>query len=129
MGKLHPHHRRPRSLGGNNAPYNKSYVESTMHCAWHNIFGNMNAYQIANHINEMSLPYKPDNMYIICKFINGEEVQKTGASDKNFTKDASKMEKSWNRIFYKMDFYEIVKYINNVWLDSSYHLYVKRVMK
>jgi len=98
-----------------------------MHTAWHNIFGNMNAYQIANHINMMDPPYRPKRMYVVCVFINGEEVKKTGVSGGNFTKDEFKMKKSWDSIFYRMNFCEIIKYINNVWLDPSYHLYVKRI--
>lgn len=125
---LHPHHRRPRSLGGDNAPYNKSYVDNILHSSWHNIFGNMNAYQIANHINLFDIPYKPNNIYIVCKFINGEEVLKNGSSNKNFTKNESKMMESWYKLFCKTkNFEEIIAYINNVWLDPSYHLYIKRL--
>lgn len=129
MGKiLHPHHRRPSSLGGTNSPSNKSYVDNALHSSWHNIFGNMNAYQIANHINFLDIPYKPQNIYVVCKFINGEEVAKTGSSNKNFTKNEAKMMESWYKLFSKIkSFEEIVAYINNVWLDPSYHLYIRKL--
>lgn len=126
MGKiLKPHHRRPRSLDGSNSLYNKSWVDEGLHNAWHVIFGNMNAYQIANYINSFDCPYKPDNVYVVCKFINGEEVTKCGSSNKNLSRKGSKIMSSWHILFKNMNFEDTTSFINNVWLDPSYHLYIK----
>lgn len=124
---LKPHHRRPRSLGGSNSSYNKSWVEEDLHNAWHVIFGNMNAYQIANHINSFGVPYKPENVYVFSRFINGEEVLKCGSSNKNISKKDSKIRSSWHKLFKNMNFEYTVYFINNVWLDPSYHLYVRKL--
>jgi len=125
METLHPHHRRPRSLGGTDDSYNKSWVEKDLHNAWHIMFGNMDAFQIANYINSFDIPYKPDNIYVVCKFINGDEVKKSGSVSNNFSKDESKILASWNKLFGRMKFEKIIAYINNTWLDPSYHLYIK----
>ncbi len=127
MGKvLKPHHRRPRSMGGSDSPYNISWVPRDLHNSWHTLFGNMNAYQIANRINSLDVPYKPDNVYVFCKFINGEEVGGSSVNC-NFSKDEAKIMLSWLKVFGEMKFEEVISYINNTWLDPSYHLYVRKI--
>lgn len=116
------HHRRPRSLGGITIPGNISYVISSNHDNQHTLFGNMNASQIADQINKF--PYKPDGFMVVCKFINGTEVKLTG---ENNSKSKSKIHYSWNSLFKDLEFIEIIKYINNVWLDPSYHLYIEKI--
>lgn len=116
-----PHHRRPRSLDGTNAPGNISYVQEKFHKFWHTLFGNMNAYQIANHINEMA--QKPESVIVVCKFINGVEVKKTGQSH---SKNLSKIDIAWRGLSRRQTFRATINYINNVWLDPSYHLYVEK---
>lgn len=113
------HHRRPRSLGGVESPANVSYVVSRDHKSWHTLFGNMNAYQICSQLNKCT--YKPNHLKIICKFINGVEVLKSG---ENCSKKKTKISYAWYSLFKDMEFEEIIKYINNVWLDPSYHLYI-----
>lgn len=112
------HHRRPTSLDGNNSPSNISYVIPRLHRHWHTLVGNMNAYQTANKINKM--PFKPENVYLICDFINGNEVKKTGNGDSlNFRK----LKNAWDSLFINCNnFEEIIYYINNVWLDPAYRL-------
>jgi hypothetical protein len=125
--KTEEHHRRPRSLGGNDSLSNISYVEPNKHKAWHTIFGNMNTYQIVNILNK--LKYKPNNIYITCEFINGNEVLKSGIN--NNSKRDSKISYSWYQITKGCEsFEEIIKYFNNTWIDPSYKLkinYLKAV--
>ncbi len=113
------HHRRPRSLDGTDSPSNISFVQLTPHQHWHTLFGNMNAFQICDTINSF---YKPDSVTVVCKFINGSEVKKKGAHE---SKKDSKRTKAWRALFKGMSFEETIKYINNVWLDPAYHLYVQ----
>jgi hypothetical protein len=46
------HHRKPRSLGGDDNPRNLSIVQRKMHEAWHLMFQNYEPQRIANIINE-----------------------------------------------------------------------------
>lgn len=115
------HHRRPRSLGGSIDQFNISYVIPKYHRAWHVLFGNMNAEQICKTIN--SLPWKPEGVNVICKFINGSEVTKKGEHN---SKNDHKREAAWDMLFKNASFQEAINYINNVWLDPSYHFYVRR---
>lgn len=117
---LEPHHRRPRSLGGKTTLANISQVMGDIHDFWHYIFGNMNAFQIANRINQLH-ERKPYKLKVECKFINGSQVEKWGGQN---SKNTSLVLKSWDNIFRGMNFIEAIEYINNVFLDPAYHFYV-----
>lgn len=112
------HHRRPRSLGGTEQSMNISYVPALLHICWHTLFGNLNAFQICNVINAH---YKPSSVTVICRFINGKAVEKTGGHE---SKKNSKCAKAWKKLFKGMTFEEIIGFINNTWLDPAYHLYI-----
>jgi hypothetical protein len=47
------HHRKPRSLGGDNSAENTVKVRKNAHRAWHLLFGNADPYMIANIINSV----------------------------------------------------------------------------
>jgi hypothetical protein len=49
------HHRKPRSLGGNNDPQNISYVDIKKHRLWHSLFCNYTPEQIFDEINKIWL--------------------------------------------------------------------------
>ena len=119
-----PHHRRPTSLGGTSSPGNISYVDPHIHDCWHYIFGNMNAFKIANRINQMAPTDKPENLKGICKFINGSQVKGSGG---NTTKNKKLICYAWKKISKGLSFVEFIEYINNVFLDPSYHFYVEEV--
>ncbi len=121
MVETEPHHRRPRSLGGSDSPKNVSYVTPPLHESWHTLFGNMNIYQICNYLN--SIHYKPENLYVVCEFINGDRILKMGGQ--NHSNDKSKISFAWNILFKGMNFTEAVSYMNSIWIDPSYHLYVR----
>lgn len=57
----HKHHRKPRSLGGDNSPANISVVDRDKHNAWHLLFKNHPPERIALIINNVWL----DPNYII----------------------------------------------------------------
>jgi hypothetical protein len=113
------HHRRPRSIGGTSNPGNISFITKERHMAWHVLVGNMNAYQIADYF-DYSI-HKPQKTKVICKFINGTEVITLG---ENNSKKTSKILKAWNILFEGLNFQEILSYVNNTFLDPSYHLYL-----
>ena len=117
------HHRRPRSLDGTESPANKSYVKSKLHKNWHTLFGNKNAYQICDWFNNGCI-YRPKDVIIICKFINGTEVVKRG---ENSSKKRTKISYAWVTLFGGLEFDEVIRYINNVWLDPSYHFYIEKI--
>lgn len=121
------HHRRASSLDGSNDPANISYVKNKPHTAWHVLVGNMNAFQICDLLNHLGPYYnKPKNFIIVCKFINGSEVKKKG---QNNSKNKMKVSRAWEILFKGLSFKEIISYINNVWLDPSYHLYLEKIKK
>lgn len=76
MKRTEEHHRRPRSIGGTESLANISYVSARLHRHWHVLFGNMNAEQVCNHINQS--PWKPEGITVVCRFINGTEVTMRG---------------------------------------------------
>lgn len=115
----YPHHRRPRSLGGDDSPANVSYVPPRLHKHWHTLFGNMNAEQICNRIN-LSF-WRPEGVTLVCKFINGTEVSLRGGHN---SKKRTKCQFALNALFGGLRFYEAIGYINSVWLDASYHFYI-----
>lgn len=115
------HHRRPRSLGGKTHESNISYVKSKLHKHYHTLFGNKNALQICEWLNK-DCQYKPDNVKIICKFINGSRVQKSGS---NCSKKQRKINFAWRALMNGLTFAESIEYLNNVWIDPSYHFYLK----
>lgn len=53
--KLTTHHRKPRSIGGTNYYTNLSRVTGRQHEAWHILFSNYSAQQIAEIINSVWL--------------------------------------------------------------------------
>ncbi len=79
----------------------------------------MNAIQIADWLNNSK--FKPEGVFIECVLINGSKVIKTGSN--NSTKE-SKINNAWNSLMKGLSFQEAISYINNVWLDPSYHLYI-----
>lgn len=56
--KLTRHHCRPRSIGGSDHPENISMLSEKKHQAWHTLFANMTAFDIAKEINERYLDRK-----------------------------------------------------------------------
>lgn len=120
--KTEEHHRRPRSLGGSVKDFNISYVQHEPHMAWHVLFGNLNAMQICQKIN--SSIYIPKGLRLECRFINGSRVILEGSHDSN---RGTKVDKAWKTLFKGSNFNQIVPYINSTWLDSSYHLYIRKI--
>lgn len=60
--KLTKHHRKPRSIGGADKTDNISLVSESSHQAWHTLFGNKTAPEIALIINAKWLD--PDYMFM-----------------------------------------------------------------
>lgn len=114
------HHRRSRSVGGQDIASNISYVKLSDHKHWHTLFGNMNAYQICNQLNVLQIE---KGVTVICKFINGHEVEKSATEDHS-SKNPSKIRKAWNGLFGSKTFREAIDCINSTWIDPSYHLYL-----
>ncbi len=113
------HHRRPRSLKGSSDQANISLVRPDSHKIWHQLFGNLNAEQIANKINSSLV--KPKGVTVICQFINGHPVEKTGW---NYgLRDQVAFMLAWGKLFGEHKFVKNLQYINHVWLDPSYRLY------
>ena len=57
------HHRKPRSLGGDDSPRNLSVVSRIRHNAWHTLYANWSPVQIARHTNAMWLD--PDYKLVV----------------------------------------------------------------
>jgi hypothetical protein len=52
---LSTHHRKPRSIGGTSEKRNLSHIPYHKHEAWHLLFSNMTAPEIANEANRLYL--------------------------------------------------------------------------
>lgn len=117
------HHRRPRSVGGTNSPSNISYVPSRKHNNYHTIFGDFNIFQVADKINAY---FRPLGYLVYVKFINGDEVKKKGFG--HDSKNIDKLLSAWEELFGEdCSFEECIAQLNAIWIDPSYHLYIKRV--
>lgn len=66
--KTDKHHRRPTSIGGSNSERNISIIPIKKHCAWHILFANMQATEIAREINEK---YIDPDYVLLPFFLNG----------------------------------------------------------
>jgi hypothetical protein len=117
------HHRRPRSLGGKDTQSNISYVLPKLHNHWHTLFGNMNIHQIVKKINEY---FSPPKYFVTAKFINGDRVKGEG---EHASCRVTKCQCAWIGLFKDMTFKQAVACMNNIWVDPSYHIYVKKKQK
>jgi hypothetical protein len=61
----HKHHRKPRSLGGDNSSRNRSIVDRDKHNAWHLLFKNHPPERIALIINNVWLD--PDYIFVVVR--------------------------------------------------------------
>ena len=111
------HHRRPRFRGGDERPWNISFVYVKQHEAWHTIFNHLEPEEICKIINEYYL-----NCY--CRFICRRK--KDGALNQNHDhgcrhpSPTQKQRDAWITLFNGMDSETIRKIINAVWLDYRY---------
>lgn len=65
MSDHEKHHRLPRSRGGSNDPRNISVVRSKYHSAYHLLFGNMTAKEMASLLNSVWID--PDVRFVVRK--------------------------------------------------------------
>lgn len=114
------HHLRPRSLLGKDVSQNISYVCSKKHAAWHVLFGNMHALQIACELNNKYLKEtvftihmkgKPDHIIL-------------GGNDSN---NLLKKRKAWEILFPTINELEICEQINKLWIDPKYYFQAVKV--
>lgn len=74
---LTEHHRKPQSVGGSNDPRNISYISDAKHQAWHILFANLEAKDIATLINTVYLD--PDYEFVVARrhyALNEEALQR-----------------------------------------------------
>jgi hypothetical protein len=114
--KTQPHHRRSTSLDGSKLPFNVSNVNYRLHQHWHTLAGNMNAFQICDHFNNCD--FTPKNLVLICRFINGSTVEKSGGYN---SQNKEKIDRAWKALSAGLTYVETIWYFNNFWLDPSYH--------
>ena len=117
------HHRRPESLGGSSEPGNISYVFPKKHSAWHALYANLNAEQTCVEFNKDLNLFRDINFTLKLEFINGSKVKKIGRYG---TKWPILRKAAFDTLFNGLRNKEILKYVNSVWLDPSYHFYVMR---
>ena len=60
---MEKHHRLPRSRGGSSSASNLSVISQPVHRAWHYLFGNANAQEVARMISDV---YIDSNYYFVC---------------------------------------------------------------
>lgn len=120
--KVEEHHRKPSSIGGTNQPGNLSAVLGSRHRDWHTLFGNLDAPLIFEKLKEdilkFGFSFSLDLDFCIVKI---SVEPKNG----NFSKNQSKRKKAWERLFKDMYLAEIIREINDIWLDPDYILVLK----
>lgn len=71
--RLSKHHRLPKSRGGSNTPKNISVVDADQHAAFHKIFRNGTAQEVADILNDTWID--PDKVLICVDRIDADVTQ------------------------------------------------------
>lgn len=124
--RLTEHHRRYRVHGGTNDKFNISMVYGYKHEAWHFIFHHYKINVICALLNE----YLLDNytVEVLCLQENvpiEENINIDGFLSKRDSKRQKRMlsiEKNWKILFNKKKESEIIKEINDIWIDPACYL-------
>ncbi len=107
IGCARGHHRKPRSLGGDDSDRNMSHPPPDKHRAWHTLFDNLPAKDVLNLFQA----------YL--GLFSGSEDEWPG-SQRFWVKKKC----AWEKLFWGLSLHEIVRQINTVWLDPDYQFVV-----
>jgi len=110
------HHRLPKSLCGKDLIRNISHVPQLHHRAWHNLFGNLSAPQIAHQLCRLF----PDYHFLVTPRVPMKNIvlsQNTGTA-----KSRRLIDKSIQILWGDMGMTRIVDSINERWLDPDFRL-------
>jgi len=115
------HHRKPKKLGGNSSKKNISFVPRLKHEAWNVLFDSFSAYEILERFR----------FFYELFGIDFKKSQAQAERDLEWISTRECMERrqrAWNALFYRMNIYEILDEINDVWIDPD-HKFVIRLEK
>ena len=85
----------------------------------------MNPYQISARFNYLK-PKEFSNYEVVCrpkKNVNATQVIKKGTHNSH---KKNKLLHALNTLFGDSNFYQVIFYVNDVWLDPDYRLYLKK---
>lgn len=118
MNKENKHHRKPRSIGGTDLERNLSYVPVKHHRAWHNIFGNMSAPQIAIKLGKIY----PDYFFLAIPKVRLKTIALPENST-SCTKSRKLMDKSLAILFGDRSVKQVVNLVNSRWIDPDFYIH------
>ncbi len=111
---LNIHHREPLSLGGKDEPGNRIRVPRGKHRAWHTLFDNFPPRQVFNEFEHFYYIFGPGRL----------EVESYGLPSWkwNRRRPKAKLERAWRCLFRNKSLDQILKDINNIWIDPRYEI-------
>lgn len=130
------HHRKPKSLGGDDGAHNLVKVPRSHHKAWHALFDNYRPDQILQKIQEYWILYSNDHTHevrqiassvlsslidLYSKKLSIEEVE-IMKEKLLYHRRWMKRSKAWYLLFGNKDIKEVILIINTKWLDPDYEL-------
>jgi len=116
---LDRHHRKPRSLGGDNGDWNISLVPHKLHMAYHHIIGNGNPLQLASRLN--CLPFLQE-YYFTAIPSDHNFAKRVRFGSNGVCKKSHIILDSWNLLFGDMTTFQAVATLNATWVDKDFYL-------
>ena len=111
------HHRKPKNVGVDDSPRNKSSVLRSKHDAWHILYEALPAQEIISLFDA--------DQEIYGNWIPKSDIQrKVNEAWANSSERKIKRRKAWYYLFEGKSLEEIVDEINTVWLDSDYQIVI-----
>jgi len=118
------HHRKPRSLGGTNFQDNISHVPQDQHTAWHNLFGNMSATQIASQLGVLF------DGYVFIAVPKTSITSIAISTNYNVARHRVMQDRAIIILWGSFNMKRIVENINNRWIDTDFKIiHFKKIEK
>ena len=119
--RMSRHHRKCKSLGGTNAFENLVVIPMKEHRAWHLIFDNKPAPQIAGIINAHYID--PTMELCVVDIVSGEQVD---VDYRAVTEPTTKHWSAWQTLFNHQGIGYVCTMINEIYLDPDYQFFIRR---
>ena len=110
------HHRKPRSIGGTDCTKNISIVPKQHHRAWHHLFSNLSATEIAVRMGKLF----PDFFFISVPNVYMTRLRIP--SCKSYARSKKLQDKSIDILWSGLGMKRIVENINDRWIDPDFHI-------
>ena len=112
------HHRKPRSLSGDDSKMNTIRVAPTRHNYWHRLFGNSNPLQIVEKLNSIPSLAK----FIFYAVPTKHCLRKRLKFGDGGCRHIEKSQNTWTSMFGSYELDDALSEINQVWLDPEFQI-------